>query len=46
MRLATDTLQRLFNNDDERLGKLRNMGLRLANRQPLLKNLLVRHAVG
>ena len=46
MRLATDTLQRLFNNNDERLGKLRNMGLRLANRQPLLKNLLVRHAVG
>ena len=46
MRLATDTLQRLFNNGDERLGKLRNLGLRLANRQPQLKNFLVRHAVG
>ena len=46
MRFATDTLQRLFNNHDERLGKLRNLGLRLANRQPQLKNYLVRHAVG
>ena len=46
MRLTTDTLQRLFNNDDARLAKLRNLGLRLANRQPYLKNLLVRHAVG
>jgi 2-polyprenyl-6-methoxyphenol hydroxylase-like FAD-dependent oxidoreductase len=46
MRLATDTLQRLFNNDSEGWGKLRNLGLRLVNRQPQLKNLLVRHAVG
>jgi 2-octaprenylphenol hydroxylase len=46
MRLATDTLQRLFNNDDSRLAKLRNLGLRAANRQPQLKNLLVQHAVG
>lgn len=46
MRLATDGLQRLFNNDDARLARLRNLGLRLANRQPRLKNLLVRHAVG
>ena len=46
MRIATDTLQRLFNNGDERLGKLRNLGLRLANHQPQLKNFLVRHAVG
>jgi ubiquinone biosynthesis UbiH/UbiF/VisC/COQ6 family hydroxylase len=46
MQLATNTLQRLFNNGDERLGKLRNLGLRLANHQPQLKNFLVRHAVG
>ena len=46
MRIATDALQRLFNNGDESLGRLRNLGLRLANRQPQLKNLLVRHAVG
>jgi ubiquinone biosynthesis UbiH/UbiF/VisC/COQ6 family hydroxylase len=45
MRLTTDTLQRLFNNGDRRLANLRNLGLRLANRQPQLKNLLVRHAV-
>ena len=45
MQFTTDTLQRLFNNDDQRLAKLRNLGLRLANRQPRLKNLLVRHAV-
>ena len=46
MRIATDALQRLFNNGDERLGRLRNLGLRLANRQPQLKNFLVRQAVG
>ena len=46
MRLATDALQRLFNINDERVAKLRNLGLRLANRQPQLKNYLVRHAVG
>ena len=46
MQLTTDSLQRLFNNDDARLAKLRNLGLRLVNRQPRLKNLLVRHAVG
>lgn len=45
MHFTTNTLQRLFNNDDQRLAKLRNLGLRLANRQPQLKNLLVRHAV-
>jgi 2-octaprenylphenol hydroxylase len=46
MQFTTDTLQRLFNNDDARLAKLRNFGLRLVNRQSRLKNLLVRHAVG
>ena len=46
MQFTTDNLQRLFNNDDPRLAKLRNFGLRLVNRQSRLKNLLVRHAVG
>jgi len=46
MQFTTDNLQRLFNNDDARLAKLRNFGLRLVNRQSRLKNLLVRHAVG
>jgi ubiquinone biosynthesis UbiH/UbiF/VisC/COQ6 family hydroxylase len=46
MQFTTDNLQRLFNNEDARLAKLRNFGLRLVNRQSRLKNLLVRHAVG
>ena len=46
MQFTTDALQRLFNNDDVRLAKLRNFGLRMVNRQSRLKNLLVRHAVG
>jgi len=46
MQLATDSLQRLFNNEITWLASLRNCGLRLMNRQPQLKNLLVQHAVG
>jgi ubiquinone biosynthesis UbiH/UbiF/VisC/COQ6 family hydroxylase len=46
MQLVTGALQRLFNNNDARLAIVRNMGLRLVNRQSGLKNLLVRHAVG
>ena len=46
MQFTTDNLQRLFNNNDARLAKLRNFGLRVVNRQSRLKNLLVRHAVG
>jgi 2-octaprenylphenol hydroxylase len=45
MQLATDTLQRLFNNDVEWLARARNFGLRLTNRGRGLKNLLVQHAV-
>lgn len=45
MQLATDTLQRLFNNDVEWLARARNFGLRLTNRGHGLKNLLVQHAV-
>ena len=46
MQFATDSLQRLFNNEINWLASLRNCGLRLMNRQPQLKNLLVQHAVG
>ncbi len=46
MQFATDSLQRLFNNEITWLASLRNCGLRLMNRQPQLKNLLVQHAVG
>jgi len=46
MQSATDALQRLFNNESQGLARLRNFGLRLTDRQPWLKNLLVQHAVG
>jgi len=46
MQFATDSLQRLFNNEIAWMAGLRNCGLRLMNRQPHLKNLLVQHAVG
>ncbi|MDH3286382.1 MAG: UbiH/UbiF family hydroxylase [Betaproteobacteria bacterium] len=45
MQLMTHTLQKLFNNDAVWLGKVRNLGLKLANGQPQLKSLLVHHAV-
>ena len=45
MQLATDNLQKLFNNDAILLTKARNLGLELVNRQPWLKNFLVHHAV-
>jgi 2-polyprenylphenol 6-hydroxylase len=46
MQFATDTLQRLFNNDSDVLARARNTGLRLTNRAGGLKNFLVQHAVG
>lgn len=46
MRLATDGLQKLFNSARPGLARLRNLGLRLTDNLPQLKNLLVRHAVG
>jgi 2-polyprenylphenol 6-hydroxylase len=45
MQWATDGLQKLFNNEAVTLSRARNWGLDLVNRQPLLKDLLVRHAV-
>lgn len=46
MQFATDTLQRLFNNESAWLARARNFGLRVTNRQSALKNFLVQHAVG
>lgn len=43
--LATHGLQKLFGSEAVWLSGARNLGLALVNRQPQLKNLLVRHAV-
>jgi ubiquinone biosynthesis UbiH/UbiF/VisC/COQ6 family hydroxylase len=45
MQVATDGLQKLFNNDAVLLSRLRNLGLTLVDRQPWLKSFLVHHAV-
>jgi len=46
MRLVTDGLKRLFNNDSHPLGWLRNHGLGLVDHATPVKRLLVRHALG
>lgn len=43
--LVTDGLQKLFSGDGVWLSKAANLGLGLVDRQPLLKNFLVHHAV-
>lgn len=45
MQLATDGLQKLFNNEAVWLAGARNLGLTLLNGQPMLKNFLVHRAV-
>jgi len=45
LQLTTHGLQKLFNNDAVFLARARNLGLELVNRQPLVKSLLVRHAI-
>ena len=45
LQFTTDALQKLFDNDAVWLGRVRNLGLRLVNRQPQLKNLLVQRAI-
>jgi ubiquinone biosynthesis UbiH/UbiF/VisC/COQ6 family hydroxylase len=45
MQVATDGLQKLFNNEAVWLAGARNLGLTLLNGQPLLKNFLVHRAV-
>ncbi len=45
MELATDGLQRLFNNTNPTLSRLRNLGLEMTNHVSLLKNRLMQHAL-
>ena len=45
MRLATDGLSKLFGSRMPGAGMLRNMGVNLVDRLPIVKNLLVSHAV-
>ena len=46
MQSTTDGLRRLFSNQMPGLRPLRNLGLNLTNRIPLIKNFLVRYALG
>lgn len=46
MQTTTDTLRRLFRASSPGLRPLRNIGLSLGNRLPLIKNALVRYALG
>ncbi|MFN7086717.1 MAG: UbiH/UbiF family hydroxylase [Burkholderiales bacterium] len=45
LQFTTDALQKLFNDDAVFLARIRNLGLKLVNRQPQLKNLLVQQAI-
>ncbi|SER67523.1 Ubiquinone biosynthesis hydroxylase, UbiH/UbiF/VisC/COQ6 family [Nitrosomonas sp. Nm51] len=45
MELVTDGLQKLFINPDPTLARLRNLGLEITNRLPLIKNQLMQHAL-
>jgi len=45
MQLATDGLQKLFNNDVVLASRARNLGLNLVNHAPLIKTFLMHHAV-
>ncbi len=45
MALVTDNLQKLFNNNNPTLARLRNLGLEITNRFPLLKNRLIQHSI-
>ncbi|UJP05989.1 MAG: UbiH/UbiF family hydroxylase [Nitrosomonas sp.] len=45
LELVTDGLQKLFNNSNPTLARIRNLGLQITNRIPLLKNRLMQHAL-
>ena len=45
MEFTTDSLQKLFNNENPTLARLRNLGLGITNQFPLLKKLLMQHAL-
>lgn len=42
---ATDGLQKLFNNSNPTLARIRNLGLEITNHLPLIKNQLMQHAL-
>ncbi|SCX22656.1 UbiH/UbiF family hydroxylase [Nitrosomonas eutropha] len=45
MQWVTDGLQKLFGSEDAAIMRIRNLGLGMTNRFPLLKNRLMRHAL-
>jgi len=45
MELTTDSLQKLFNNENPTLARLRNLGLGITNQLPLIKKHLMQHAL-
>lgn len=45
MELVTDGLQKLFNNNNPTIARLRNLGFEITNHLPLLKNRLMQHAL-
>ena len=45
MEFTTDSLQKLFNNKNPTLSRLRNLGLGITNQLPLLKKRLMQHAL-
>ncbi|MCX7182847.1 MAG: UbiH/UbiF family hydroxylase [Nitrosospira sp.] len=45
MELATDGLQKLFNNTHPTIARLRNLGLGITNQLPRIKNYLMQHAL-
>lgn len=45
MELTTDSLQKLFNNENPTLARLRNLGLEITNHIPLIKKHLIQHAI-
>lgn len=45
MELATDSLQKLFNNTHPTIARLRNLGLGITNQLPRIKNYLMQHAL-
>ena len=45
MQLVTDGLQKLFASNAVWLSRARNLGVRLMENQPMLKNLLMKHAI-
>lgn len=46
LQTTTDALRRLFRPQNEALSRLRNFGLNLTNRLPVVRNMLVRYALG